>query len=337
MVDAGGCYVVPGLIDLHCHFFGYFGSVRPDELCLSTGVTTAIDAGGAGHITFDRFNEQVISKSSVRVFALLNIAGLGMTGEPEQDLDGMPSDLAARKIAQRPDLIVGLKVAHYAGPGWQPLDRAVQAARETGTFAMVDQSPIASRPMDEMMLQHMGARDAVSKPMTSPEDKVRPYFFEARKRGVKFDVGHGAGSFSWRIAQAAVDQGFLPDTISTDLHRSSYLTNQATMPETMSKLLACGVPLARVIEMSTWSPAQQIGHPELGTLSVAGAADVAVLRIEDGDFGFTDNGNGSNRVRRAGKRLTAEMTVKGGKIVWDRNGLSHDDWSGTPPQDGRQP
>lgn len=341
--DVTGMCVVPGLIDLHCHFFGYFGALQPDTHCLSTGVTTAVDAGGSGHLTFDRFNETIISRATTRVFALLNIAGEGMVGEPEQDLEGMSAELSARKIAQRPDLIVGVKVAHYAGPGWEPLDRGVNAAKETGTFVMVDQSPRSSRPMDEMVLKHLRSGDivthcyAVSKPMTGPDDKVRPYFFKARERGVLFDVGHGAGSFSWRIAQAAVDQGFPPDTISTDLHRHSFLINQATMPETMSKMLVCGVPLADVVEMSTWRPAQKIGHPELGTLSVAGVADVAVLRLAEADFGFTDNGSSGNRVRQAGQRLEPEITVKGGEVVWDRNGLTRDDWSTTVPQDGRLP
>lgn len=266
-----------------------------------------------------------------------------MVGEPEQDLDGISAELSAAKIAQRPDLIVGVKVAHYAGPGWQPLDRGVEAAKETDTFVMVDQSPISSRSMDEMMLKHMRSGDivthcyAVSKPMTDPSDKVRDYFFKARDRGVLFDVGHGAGSFSWRIAQAAVDQGFLPDTISTDLHRNSYLTNQATMPETMSKMLVCGVPLADVVEMSTWRPAQKIGHPELGTLSVAGIADVAVLRPAGthNEWGFTDNGSSGNHVRRAGQRLEPDITIKSGAVAWDRNGRTRDDWKHTVTQDGR--
>ena len=342
-VDASGLIITPGLIDMHAHFWGYYATVWPDQLCLSTCVTTAVDAGGSGHLTFDEFNEKVISNSGVRIFALLNISGLGMTGQPEQDLEGMSTELSAAKIEQRRDLIVGLKVAHYAGPGWAPLDRAVRAARQTGTFVMVDQTPIAARPMNDMLLKHMESGDvsthcyAAGKPMTSPDDIMRPYFVEARKRGVKFDVGHGAGSFSWRIAQAAIDQGFPPDTISTDLHSPSFLINQATMPETMSKMLICGVPLNDVVEMSTWRPAQQIGHPELGTLSVAGIADVAVFKLAEGDFGFTDNGPGGNRVRRAGQRLEPEITIKGGRVVWDRNGRTRDDWRNTPPQDGRLP
>ncbi len=343
VADVTGMIVTPGLIDLHCHFFGYFGSIAPDPLCLSTGVTTAVDAGGSGHLTFDEFNETVISKATTRIFALLNIAGEGMVGEPEQDLEGMNAQLTAAKIAQRPDLIVGIKVAHYAGPGWDPLNRGVAAANETDTFVMVDQTPISSRPMNDMMLEHMQTGDVVthcyasSKPMTDPNDRVRDYFFRARDRGIHFDVGHGAGSFSWRIAQAAIDQGFPPDTISTDLHHSSYLTNQATMPETMSKMLICGVPLEDVVAMSTWRPAEKIRRPDLGTLSVAGVADVTVLRHSEGEFGFTDNGSSGNRVRRAGQRLEAEITVKGGKVVWDRNGLTRDDWEHTVPQEGRLP
>jgi dihydroorotase len=341
--DVTGMCVVPGIIDLHAHFFGYSGTIQPDPTCLSTGVTTAVDVGGSGYHTFDRFNETVISQSRTRIFALLNIAGEGMVGQPEQDLESMSAELAARKIAQRPDLIVGIKVAHYAGPGWEPLDRGVRAAKETGTYVMVDQSPQVSRPMDEMMLKHMRSGDivthcyATSKPMTDSKDKVRDYFFKARDRGVLFDVGHGSGSFSWRIAQAAVDQGFPPDTISTDLHQPSFLVNQATMPETMSKILACGVPLADVIEMSTWRPAQKIGHPELGTLSVAGIADVAVLRLAEGEFGMTDNGSSGNRVRQVGQRLEPEITVKGGQVVWDRNGLTRDDWSLAAPMNDRLP
>ncbi len=343
IVDAKKLIITPGLIDLHAHFWGYFAKVTPDELCLSTGVTTAVDAGGSGHLTFDNFNQNVISKSVVRIFAFLNISGLGMTGEPEQDLEGMSIQLSSEKIKQRPDVIIGVKVAHYEGPGWEPLDRAVATAKETNTFVMVDQNPIASRPMGKMMLDHMQPGDVVThcygmmKPMTTPDDKIHPYFFEARNRGIQFDVGHGAGSFSWRIAQAAMNQGFPPDTISTDLHSSSYLRNQATMPETMSKMLICGASLRDVVEMSTWQPAKQIGHLELGTLSVGAIADVSVFNLSDGKFGFTDNGLSGNRVRQASQRLDPEITIKSGEVMWDRNGRTRMDWKHTPPHDGRVP
>jgi dihydroorotase len=245
-------------------------------------------------------------------------------------------DLSSAKIAQRPDRIVGVKVAHYRGPGWQPLDRGVQAAENTGTFVMVDQAPRKSRPNNEMLLEHLRPGDMTThcygfdKPMIDSNDKVKPYFFEARERGVKFDVGHGAGSFSFRIAKAAIEQGFTPDTVSTDMHTSSILVNQGTMPETMTKLLALGMDLTDIINRSTWIPAQTIGHPELGNIGQTAFADIAVLDIAEGDFGLTDNGSG-NRAYRANKRIVCEMTVKDGQVVWDKNARSRDDWTSTPP------
>jgi len=303
---------------------------------LSEGTTTVVDAGGSGHQTFDEFNEKVIKPSNVNIFVLLNIAGEGMVGQPEQNIQGMSVDLTSEKFKERPDLIVGVKVAHYSGPTWEPLDRAIKAASDSGVFVMVDQTPTAARPMKEMMLDHLRKNDivthcyALSKPMTDEKDNVKEYFFKAREKGVKFDVGHGAGSFSFRIAKAAIDQNFLPDTISTDMHRDSILNNQATMPETMTKLLALGMDLQDIVKRSTTDPAKIINHPELGTLGQTAIADIAVLKVHNGDFGMTDNGTAS-RVMYSNKRITCEMTIKNGKVVWDRNGLSRDDWSITPP------
>ena len=336
VANVSGLVVTPGLIDLHAHFYGYYAAVLPDAHCLSEGTTTAVDAGGAGHLTFDDFDRKIISKSKTNVFALINIAGEGMVGLPEQDLDGMNVDLTTAKIDQRPDRIVGVKVAHYAGPGWQPLDRGVQAAENTGTYVMVDQAPIKSRPNNEMLLEHLRPGDITThcygfdKPMIDSDDKVKPYFFEARERGVKFDVGHGAGSFSVRIAKNAIDQGFPPDTVSTDMHTASILSNQGTMPETMTKMLVLGMDLPDIIKRSTWTPALTIGHPELGNIGQTAFADIAVLEIAEGDFGLTDNGSG-NRVYPTGKRIVCQMTVRNGEVVWDKNGRSRDSWTNTPP------
>ena len=213
VIDATGLLITPGLIDLHAHFYGLTGAILPDAHCLSEGTTTAVDAGGAGHLTFDHFDQTIISKSKTNIFALINIVGEGMVGLPEQDLEGMDVDLTSAKIAQRPDRIVGLKVAHYYGPGWEALDRGVQAADNAGVFVMVDQAPIKSRPNNEMLLEHLRPGDITThcygfdKPMTDENDKVKNYFFQARDRGVKFDVGHGAGSFSFRIAKSRYRAG----------------------------------------------------------------------------------------------------------------------------------
>ena len=334
--DVSGLVVTPGLIDLHAHFYGYAAAVLPDAHCLPEGTTTAVDVGGSGHLTFDDFDRTIISRSKTNVFALLNIAGEGMVGLPEQDMEGMSVDLTSAKIAQRPDRIVGVKVAHYMGPGWEPLDRGVQAAENTGVFVMVDQAPIKSRPNNEMLLEHLRPGDMTThcygfdKPMIDSNDKVKPYFFEARDRGVKFDVGHGAGSFSFRIAKAAIEQGFPPDTVSTDMHTASILINQGTMPETMTKLLALGMELPDIIARSTWVPAQTLGHTELGNIGQTAFADIAVLEMAEGDFGLTDNGSG-NRAFHTNQRIVCQMTIKDGQVVWDKNARSRDDWTNTPP------
>ncbi|HIL11203.1 MAG TPA: hypothetical protein EYG11_21115, partial [Candidatus Latescibacteria bacterium] len=156
------------------------------------------------------------------------------------------------------------------------------------------------------------------------DKKVNEYLWKARERGVIFDTGHGAGSFWFRIAVPAMQQGFQPDTISTDLHRSSRLRPNATMNATMSKFLAMGMPLQEVIYRSTQRPAEVIRRTELGHLSVGAAADVAVLELLEGDYGFVDSG----RARIDGaQKLECRMTLKAGEVVWDEYGKSCPWWA----------
>jgi dihydroorotase len=159
--------------------------------------------------------------------------------------------------------------------------------------------------------------------MLDENGKLLPYLFEARKRGIIFDVGHGGGSFSWRQAIPAMRQGFGPDSISTDLHVDSMNAGMKDMLNLISKFLAMGMPLDSAIACATWHPAREIHHEELGHLSIGAPADIAVLRLLQGDFGFVD----SSRLRLRGKqKLIGEMTLREGKVVWDLNGMNSEDW-----------
>ena len=160
-------------------------------------------------------------------------------------------------------------------------------------------------------------------PMLDAAGKLRPYLRQARQRGVKFDVGHGAGSFWWKQAVPAVRQGFWPDSISTDLHVISMNAGMKNMTNVMSKFLNLGVPLYDVIKMATANPAAQIQRPELGHLGVGAGADIAVLRLETGNFGFLD-ARGARL--RGSARLRCELTLRDGRVVWDLNGLAGEDW-----------
>ena len=338
VVDASGMYVIPGLIDIHAHTTGFSGAMFPEEMCFPYGVTTMVDCGGSGWRTFDQFNNDVIKKSKVRVFALLNIVGQGMEGDVEQDINDMDAEATAAKIRQRSDIIVGVKVAHYQGRGWESIDRGVEAARLSDSFCLVDQNAKPTRPFDEM-LKRLRPGDGVThcfgygKPMIGNDGKVKPHYIEARARGVKFDVGHGNNSFSFSMAVPAIEQGFPPDTISTDMHRMSLHTSRAPMTEVMSKFLAMGMPIAEVIARSTWEPAKWINHTELGTLTPGALADIAVLEFQNRPAGLSDSGPTGYRIMKAEGRLITQLTIKDGAVQFDYDGLAKDDWSETPTTD----
>ena len=338
VVDASGMYVIPGLIDIHAHTTGFSGAMFPEEMCFPYGVTTMVDCGGSGWRTFDQFNNDVIKKSKVRVFALLNIVGQGMEGDVEQDINDMDAEATAAKIRQRSDIIVGVKVAHYQGRGWESIDRGVEAARLSDSFCLVDQNAKPTRPFDEM-LKRLRPGDGVThcfgygKPMIGNDGKVKPHYIEARARGVKFDVGHGNNSFSFSMAVPALEQGFPPDTISTDMHRTSMHTSRASMTEVMSKFLAMGMPMAEVIARSTWEPAKWINHTELGTLTPGALADIAVLEFQDRPAGLSDSGPTDYGIMKAEGRLITQLTIKDGAVQFDYDGLAKDDWSETPTTD----
>lgn len=334
-----GWYVTPGLIDLHAHSTGFPGSIFPEEMCFPYGVTTMVDCGGAGWRTFEEFNERVIQKSAVRVFGLLNIVGRGMDPRFEQDVSDMDAELTAETIMRRADVLVGVKVAHFQGPGWESVDRGVKAAELSTTFCLIDQNAKPTRPFDQMLLEHMRPGDGVThcygygKPMIGNDGKVKPHYREARERGVIFDVGHGSNSFSFSMAAPAIEQGFPPDTISTDMHRNSLHTSRATMTEVMSKFLAIGMPMRDIVEKTTTAPARQIGHPELGTLTPGALADIAVLEYVERPAGLSDSGPTGYRILKADGRLNNQLTIKDGVVRFDYDGVTKDDWSETPTTD----
>jgi dihydroorotase len=340
VVDASGLYVTPGLVDIHVHVFAstmapeYTGefSVRPDGFTFRSGVTTVADAGSAGWRNFDEFKRDVVDRAKTRVLAWINIVGRGMGGRKtvEQDVSDMQPEPAAAMARKYKDVVVGIKIAHYAGPEWVAVERALEAGKLAGLPVMVDFATFRpERPFQDLVLKKLRPGDIYTHaylsavPMLDGEGRLLPYLFEARRRGVIFDVGHGGGSFSWRQAVPAVRQGFTPDSISTDLHVDSMNAGMKDMTNVMSKFLNLGMPLEDVVLRSTWNPARQIRHEELGHLTPGAVADVAVLRLLEGDFGFLD---AHGRRLRGKRKLIAEVTIKDGRVVWDLNGLAADDW-----------
>lgn len=336
VLDVSGKYVTPGLIDLHVHVAGYSGSLFPDDTALLTGTTTVVDAGGAGWRTFDEFRTRIIDRAQTRVLALINIVGHGMLGSDyESNVDDMDPAKTAAKIAEHRDVIVGIKTAHFALPGWTAIKRAIEAGELSKTPVMVDDKIFTNtgRHSREKLLDVMRPGDMQTHMYNDRQveiinrfnGKVQEYAVEARKRGVLFDLGHGGGSFLWPVASKAMAQGFPPDTISTDLHSGSIMMPESDMPNCISKMLLLGMPLQDAIRRSTVRPAQVIGrYPELGTLSEGAEADIAVFELQEGVFAFKD---AWKKKRLGTQRLECILTVRAGKLVFDANGLGFPEWT----------
>ena len=339
-VDVKNLYVTPGLVDMHVHVFaatmdreytGEFG-VRPDGFTFRSGVTTVVDAGSSGWRNFEDFKRLVVDRVQTRVLAMINIVGKGMAGrgDIEQDVSDMDPERTAEMAKQHKDLVVGIKIAHYAGPDWGPVEKAVKAGTLANIPVMVDFATFRpERPFQDLVLKKLRPGDIYTHtyltavPMLDDSGRLLPYLFEARKRGIIFDVGHGGGSFSFRQAVPAVKQGFMADSISTDLHVTSMNAGMKDLLNVMSKFLALGVSVQEVVARATWHPAREIHREEFGHLTVGAAADVAVLRLVNGDFGFVDS---ARRRLRGTQKLVCELTLKGGRPLWDLNGLTSDDW-----------
>ena len=342
-INAAGLYVAPGLVDIHVHVYAGTGlrgaydgdnSVYPDGFTFRSCTTTVADAGSSGYKNFPDFKDRIIDRSLTRVLAFLNIVGSGMgPGQTEQNTADMDPAAAAAIIKQYPGLVVGIKTAHFASPEWTAVERALEAGNLAHVPIMVDFGVFRpERPYPDLVTKKLRPGDISTHmyidfiPMLDSDSKVRPYLFEAKKRGVIFDVGHGGGSFVFAQAVPAVQQGFLPDSISTDLHINSMNAGMKDMTNVMSKFLNLGMTLEDVVARSSWNPAREIRHEELGTLSVGSEADVALIGIEKGNFGFVDSLGG----RFDGHtKLVCQLTIRNGNVVWDLNGLSRDDYKHT--------
>ncbi len=343
-VNATGLYVTPGLIDIHAHVYtetgergSYAGdlSIPPDGFTFRVGVTTVADAGSSGWRNFEDFKDRIIDRSRTRVLAFLNIVGNGMRGgKYEQDLSDMNAKPTADMALKYKGLIVGVKSAHFAGPEWKPYEQAVEAGKTAGIPVMIDYGANRpERPLYDLLTRVLRPGDIYThmySGLRGEQDESggpSQALLEGRKRGIIFDVGHGGGSFLWRVAAPLVKAGFIPDSISTDIHTGSMNASMKDMLNVMDKMLALGLPLDSVILRSTWNPAKEIGHPELGNLSVGSPADVAVLRVEKGNFGFVDMYGAK---LDGTQKLDCELTIRNGRVVFDLNGLTRETWTKLP-------
>jgi dihydroorotase len=339
-IDAKGLYVMPGLIDIHSHnFFGTepdhylsngLSALPPDGFTFRSGVTTVVDAGGAGWRSFPVFKKNIIDNSQTRVLSMLNIVGEGMRGGAyEQNTNDMDSKMTALVAKANPGLIVGIKVAHFMGPEWTPVIRAVEAGKMADIPVMIDfggSNPPLS--IDSLFTRYLrpgdifthcfgwvNGRETLVDTVTG---KVKKLALDARKKGIAFDVGYGGISFVFSQAIPAVQQGFYPSSISTDIHTGSMNNAMKDQLSVMTKFLAMGMNLQAVVKASTWTPAQEIKRTDLGNLSVGSEADITILNLRSGKFGLFDH---KGYKIESDKKLECEMTIKAGKIVYDLNGL----------------
>lgn len=348
VLDVSGLVVTPGLVDIHTHLFASANvpeawagdySVYPDGFSFRTGTTTMVDAGSAGRLNFSQFRSTVIERSRTKVFAFINIASHGMMNDAlEQEATAFDPARTAEVAARNRDVVVGIKSAHYWKPDWLSVDSAIDAGDRSSLPVMVDFGYFrVERPYWRLVAEKLRRGDISTHcfrgpvPVADAAGALYDYLFDARKRGVRFDLGHGGGSLLFRNLVPAIKGGFPPDSISTDLHVQSMNLNMMDLPTTMSKMLAAGMSLRETVERSTHIPATLIGHPELGTLAKGAPADIAAWNLAEGDFGFTDSCGGLLKGRR---RMVCELTLLDGEIMWDWNGRAGTDYLKLAPDSG---
>ena len=329
VLDASGCFVTPGLIDLHVHVFygvSHFG-IEPDPTCLARGATTVVDAGSAGADTFPGFRKYVIDVSDTHILAQLNISSQGMLTQEIGELENPDyADVgkACRMIEQHRDIILGVKVRltreSIVGKraGMLPLHRAREAADAAGLPIMVHPQDAWCESIDDI-LARMGERDILTHcfhdmpcGILDQNGKIRDAVHAAIERGVIFDVGHGAGSFSWDVVQTAMAQGVEPTTISSDLHIYNVNGPVYDLVNVVNKFLHLGMSLDDALAKVTSIPAETILMPgQVGTLAVDAWGDAVVFELREGEFPLVD---ARGQTRTGKQKLEPIVVVKGGQI-----------------------
>jgi dihydroorotase len=325
--DASGMIVVPGLIDIHTHIYHKATAygVAPEPVAKRSGTVTMVDAGSAGAGNFAGLRDFVFARSSLRLLAYVNISYPGIFAF---DRDYVVGEAAVRELlsvdhcvatveAHR-DVAVGVKVrlgANTSGEiGLLALDRAIEAAERVGMPVMthIGKPPptyaeILARLRPGDLLTHC-FRPAPNAPVDDASS-VLPALREARSRGVLFDIGHGMGAFGFRSAISAIEQGFQPDIISSDVHALCVDGPAFDLLHTMSKLVHCGVGIAEAIAMVTDNPARALNRKDLGTLAPGGPADITLLRAVEEPIVYTDV---LGEVRTGTMRFLSGGTMIGG-------------------------
>lgn len=328
VVDVGGAYVAPGLIDLHAHAFiaGHDLGIQTDPICAATGVTTLCDAGSTGAANFTGLREYVMARAETRVLAFLHVSAIGLshlaTGE-HAFLEYSDPDLAAGVAREHRDVVLGIKVREQVevvgGHGLEPLRRGLRAAAAAGVPVIVHVNNPPAEYGEVLALLRPG--DIVShffhgrgSGILDERGRIKPAVLEARRRGIVFDVAHGRNHVNFPVVRKAFEQAFYPDTISSDLTRPGRAGVVKDLPTTLSKFLSLGMPLGEVVRAATATPARAIGRSgDLGTLRVGSAGDAAVFVVEDGRFAYQD---ADTNTIEGTKRWSPRLTVRAGRVWW---------------------
>lgn len=322
-MDARGQIVTPGLVDLHTHIYWgvtYWG-IEADPVAARTGVTTWLDVGSAGSFSFPGFRRYVAEPTRARVFALLNLSSIGLIAPSWEfaNLDYCDIELAAQMVEANRDLILGIKARIDAnttrGVGIRPLALARELADRVGLPLMthIGWGP----PSIDEVAEHLRPGDILTHCCTGGDMRIlgqdgvpHAEIMRLREQGLILDIGHGTGSFSYEVAEGMLERGIIPDVISSDIHQLSVQGPMFDLPTTLSKFLNLGLSLSDVIERATARPAAAMGRPDLGTLRPGSVADIALFRLEEGEFTFFDV---TMNARRGWTRLVNTATLIDGE------------------------